>query len=490
MTTTTPTEKQALKQQFRNLLFLDHYYKTQLSGMTAERCCRTLPSSTNGHVGLELRLYGDGRKHASASNLQRSRSHTCPVSNYLQQVKNKSELRYLTEQHYKAGGTVLMGTFTLRNASSQTPPFFYSQREEFRRAYKNIDNPVTGIDPAASFYEAEKAGFAEWHAQNPQANSWDAWDLTKQLDALNAGVSAMFDAGDRWKRNKEMFQVIGRVLSVEVVSTPSTITLPDGTTRTSWKKARHHAHVHYMLFIARNDITPAEVEFLRKKLHGRWNNGVTKHGYTSALAGQQLELLETVEEAVKAAEYVAKGGNNGWTYNTAIREGTDPSAAKDMFRPLRDAAYALGHSDGDPYAGLMWRNLEGALFRRRMIRTSIPLAQRYNLSAYRDTQAEERRAAVKQVEQLCFFDRATWSQLLKESPQLRTELLTIAENEGAEVVRQLLDDLEIPYHLTQREAVSRTPAPVPAPRSVGEPAAPAAPVVEVEGPLVELAVAA
>lgn len=468
MTKTNLTRSERKEQLFRAKLALYHTKKQHYSGLTAEQNCGCSPiGSSDRHIGFPLVKYKSGRKVARFSGLQRSSSNTCPEADYRKQIQRKGESVHLVQEHYAAGGSVVFVTMTMSLDFTPTPDIFYSSDEAFRRAYKNRNNPIPGIDPSLSLPKAKRTpAYATWLEENPQADSHKDWEFYTRHVALNEALEKTFDASKNpwWKQNRERFGYLGRIVVLESVSTPKKSTRRDLTTYTEWKYAKHNIHHHDLLFFD-HALTDAELAALKVNLHRQHSKAIERHGFTSQISRQEVKLIPNVKEAKRVAEYISKLNNIAYVIRREIENEGKPQLeeANDFYRCLRDA-------EKDEYAKLTWQNRETALAGKRLFRITDDLRARYGLAAFTAALLEAHKASIEEVEQLCYFDRDTWADVLRNNPQLRQELISVAELEGSHAVRAMLDDLDIPYHSTPN------PLPLPEPTRVTATAAAAATV--------------
>lgn len=418
-----------------------HRLKTRHSGSSGERGCGTCTRRNAKHVAVRLVHRKSKKARARWKNLQRSSSYTCPYSNFRKQMEHREDAAFLAVEHVEAGGTLIAGTMTMQSAHAEAPRSFYSQREAFRTHYKRNEEH-------GSFYEEQHA-FPSWLNENPQGNSWDGWDVTRRLDAVNEGIDRMFGGGKPWQRNRAEFGIIGRILAVEPVFTPTYFFTDEGEERAGWGKVKSHIHVHFLLFSTLDPaaVTSKRLRLLLASLHGRWEKGMQKHGFHSSLSAQKLvKVRSDVEDAARQATYIAKGLALLTASSRDLDAATDTA---DFFQPLRDADSTYVKNGrvfhGDRQARAFWQNLEGAFMKRHFFRISPTLSARYDLKQHRQERKDEYAREVEAIEDLCFIEVEERSRLMREQYAFETQLLNLAENEGADAVREHLSDLGIAF---------------------------------------------
>lgn len=409
-----------------------HQTKTEISGFLGGRACHHLPIKGK-HREVEIRqrsFTSDRRQRAFYANLQRSKSYTCPVAHTRLISQHQADIAHLTRAHQEAGGTLVFGTYTMKTRLTRTPDNFYSITEALRQtpAWDEVKK-VAETHPALA--TNIKKMFAEQLAYTKnRTNSWDGWDFTRRLIAVEDGIKAMF-SGKAWSKEQKAFGVMGRVLSIEPVIKPGA----DG-----WKSTTNNLHIHFLLFL-QGTPSDAEVAALKAKLWRRWSNRLKRHHFTATLNAQQLKLVpSTITDTHRVGQYIAKGVSPKFA----------PAHAS-FFTALTEAAKVKtkdGRTSTDSRPALFFRNMEGACFGKSFFRISPQLAAHYNLKADRARRRERYDTTVKETTTLCFINRSEWVSFSSSNPNLKHDLLKLAETEGVAAVHHYLASNQVPFTLT------------------------------------------
>lgn len=421
-----------------------HNHKNVISGYRAERSCQASPTKqANRRVGLKLGQKGKSSK-AFFSHTQHSTAYSCPIAFQRSRAAHNADLTHLLSSHYRTGGMVLFGSLGMAVTNSPAPKHFYDAREAFRTSqewkeaeqthgkFKNITQAVAS--PA----------WAKFLAAGGKQASYSEWDLTKRLDAVGEAQTFTFTARDLNRIMKRVgVTLVGHVIVTEIQVTPSPTM--NGSRTAWWGKTRNNIHTHFLLFLENGSVTQKQVKALLVELHKRWAKTVAKHGFRSTLAGSDLRPVKRTETDLTAlGAYVAKG--------TSVN--ADPAGLGFSFwDALRDS------STGDIRATQWWKNFEGAVRGRKgMFRISYSLMSRYQVKEAREARAAKWRASNPEPSPVAWFDSTDWWQATSSFPELREQLLLVAEQEGVEGTRRFLEDNGIKFFLNDVNRELKTDA--------------------------------
>ncbi|MFL0358608.1 hypothetical protein [Curtobacterium flaccumfaciens] len=445
-----PALPQNAYQTYRSARNRQHDIKVAISGLTAERACMRKPvKHNNNRIGLQLREYKTGKRRARLTQLQHSNAYTCPIAHERARLKHQRDASYLAEQHIAAGGSIIFGTFTLRTKQAHTPPIFSSPDERFRAsdAYDLANSAGLSHKELNHRKRTAREAFLE---KDSQPASWEGWDLYERLNALEAGVKGMF-YGKAWTIDQKKYgKVIGRLLAVEIVPTP--LVGSDG--RRNWRWVSHNAHIHFALFLESGEaLTAPALNTWKKRLYTKWSKATRACGFSSTLSAQHLvQVSPSSLDAQRVSEYVAKGVGALTNGSLGLEE---TSSAVSIFQALTDAEGGALSDDGSslilaaPGAKRWWQNLEGAVRGKQMFRISNPLQKLYGLAEQREQWEEEFSETIESDKGVAFFDRGVWFLITAESPEVKTELMTVAENLGIEGARDWLQNQGIAFFISQ-----------------------------------------
>ncbi|OZD56624.1 hypothetical protein CH252_04935 [Rhodococcus sp. 06-1477-1B] len=199
------------------------------------------------------------------------------------------------------------------------------------------------------------------------------------------------------------------------------------------------------MFLEDSTITQRQVRQLLKELHKRWEVKVQANGFRSTLKGSDLRVVrQTMDDLSTLGSYVTKG----------VSVNTDVAGLGSSFwDALRDSL------KGDARATQWWRNFEGAVRNRKgMFRISYSLMRSYAVEQAREARAALWKDTTTEPEPVAFFDPTDWFNATKDFPELREQLLLVAEAEGVEACRQFLTDNGIRWFAQDDNRELRTDA--------------------------------
>ena len=421
-----------------------HNHKNTISGFKGERSCFRSPTTqAKRRVGLNLAQNGT-RQTAFYGHTQHSTAYSCPIAFQRHRASRNGDIQHLLTSHYNAGGMVLFGSFgmTVKNASA--PAFFYDPKETFRRsdAWQEVEQSngkFKTIHQALS-----STAWSKFRNQNPDKASYTGWDLNRRLDAAGKAITYLFTARDLGRlMNRVGVNLKGYVVATEIQVTPSP-TL-NGSTTSWWGRTKNNVHIHFLLFLEDQSISKKQLRALLEELHARWASEVKAHGFRSTLAGSDLQVVNhTEKDLATLGSYLTKG----------VSVNADVAGLGASFwDALRDS------KSGDVRATQWWRNFEGAVRGRKgMFRISQSLMNRYQVKEARETRKTTWRESNPEPSIVAWFDSTDWWEATSVFPELREQLLLVAEQDGLEGCRRFLTDNGIRFFVNDENRDLKTDA--------------------------------
>lgn len=449
MITTTPTRMDRAitaaqsaepRQLWREQSYLLHAVFNRVSSTSSGANCDRSRRGGDQGVGLQ-KTYTDKGVRASWSK-QSCGSRLCPRCSVIASYLDRRKLQFAVEQHTADGGMTLFLTFTARTAQTYTPRFanaeytFRRDRDVFN-AFREADKDLPRKGSRARLKQAAEQYGLEHGI--PTATHED-WELNRRLNAFRHVLSRQVFSGVAWNKDREQFGIKGRVDAIELVPQPAVAA--DGGH--DWNLVAHNLHIHAVVFL-KGRLNEQERDVLAQRLITRWTKGLRARGFTATKTAQDSRWI-AAEDVEKVMRYVTK-----FSDEVVFGKGHRKDTSLSVWDALRESDGGRLGDDGHlipaDYAARNWfRQTEQVFNGRRMFNTSIRFFEEMGVAELIKQQEEEwRQSAI--TETVLTFSGGTWMLICEDNPELKYELLNIAENTAIEDLYAYVDEVGYGYEV-------------------------------------------
>lgn len=407
------------RQLHREQAYRLHAVFNRVSSTSSGANCDRSPRG--GENGVPLRKIHTKKGTRASFAKQSCGCRFCPRCSPKQSFMDRTRLALAVEQHIKDGGTTLFITLTAQTRMSTTPKFANAEYT-FRRdqeAFTNFRNADKDLPRRGAKARLKAAAEAYGEEHGIPTDTHTAWELADRFNDFRTVLSRSVFEGQAWRADQERFGVKGRVDAVELVPQPAL--KADGSK--DWNRVRHNLHFHVVVFISKR-LNSVDRELLVNNLRNRWVKSLKNKGYRASNNAQDFSWI-AADDVSRVIHYITKFSDEVLFGKKTGKESLS------VWDALKDASG--GHIvDGrlvyaDPAARNWFRQVEQVFSGRRMLNTSTGFFNKMGVADLIKQKEEEFRAN-SIMETVLTFTGGVWQLLHEDNPELKYELLNVAEN--------------------------------------------------------------